>query len=149
MKCAVLCVAVVLVIAVPIAVLANPTVYPLGTTIYKPDKCWNGFTILSADKGYLIDMNGNLVHLWKGKLHHPNKVYPGGYLLTSTASWRHGRQDAIEIQIRDFSDRVLWKFDQWQQGKVNEGEGLMDLRHRYTLNSSPVNPCRNCLDSTI
>ena len=61
---------------------ANPTVYPLGTTIYKPDKCWNGYTILSADKGLLIDMNGNLVHMWKGKLHHPNKVYPGGHLLS-------------------------------------------------------------------
>jgi hypothetical protein len=26
----------------PATILAFPTVYPHGTTIYKPDKCWNG-----------------------------------------------------------------------------------------------------------
>ncbi|MEJ2248010.1 MAG: transcriptional initiation protein Tat, partial [Acidobacteriota bacterium] len=56
-------------ILAPVIIQADPSVYPLGTTIYKPDKCWNGFTILSSEEGRLIDMNGNLVHLWKGKLH--------------------------------------------------------------------------------
>ena len=65
----------------PVFLKGDASVYPLGVTIYNPEKCWNGFTILSSDEGRLIDMNGNLVHLWKGKLHHPNKVYPGGYLL--------------------------------------------------------------------
>ena len=91
-------------ILISVIAQAETSVYPLGTTIYKPDKCWNGFTILSSEEGRLIDMNGNLAHLWKGKLHHPNKVFPGGYLLASTAAWKHGRQDAIEIQIRDFND---------------------------------------------
>lgn len=130
-----------MVIAVPIAMLANPSVYPLGTTIYKPDKCWNGFTILSADKGYLIDMNGNLVHLWKGKLHHPNKVYPGGHLLSATSSWKHGRQDAIEIQLRDFSDSVVWKFSRFHEGKANEGDGTMWLsrqHHDMQIKGNPV-----------
>ena len=107
------CIALVLLIVIPVLIQANPSVYPLGTTIYKPEKCWNGYTILSSEEGRLIDMNGNLVHLWKGKLHHPNKVYSGGYLLASTAAWVHGRQDAVEIQIRDFNDNVLWKFDRW------------------------------------
>lgn len=110
---------------------ANPTVYPLGTTIYKPDKCWNGFTILSVDKGVLIDMNGNLVHLWEGKLHHPNKVYPGGYLLSATTPWRHGRQDAIEIQLRDFDDKVIWRFNRWQEVKANEGDGTMWVSRQH------------------
>lgn len=26
-----------------------PTVFLTGTTIYKPDKCWNGYTMLSDD----------------------------------------------------------------------------------------------------
>ena len=110
---------------------SGPSVYPLGTTIYEPDKCWNGFTILSTEEGRLIDMNGNLVHLWKGPLHHPNKVFPGGYLLTSTAAWKQGHQDAIQIQIRDFNDRILWKFDHWQQGKANEGDGMMWLSRQH------------------
>ena len=128
-------------ILIPGILKAEMSVYPLGTTIYKPEKCWNGFTILSSEEGRLIDMNGNLVHLWKGKLHHPNKVFPGGYLLASTAAWKHGRQDAIEIQIRDFNDKILWKFNQWQQGKANEGEGLMFLsrqHHDLQIKGNPV-----------
>jgi hypothetical protein len=130
-----------LLILIPVIVQAETSVYPLGTTIYKPDKCWNGFTILSSEEGRLVDMNGNLVHLWKGKLHHPNKVYPGGYLLASTAAWKHGRMDAIEIQIRDFNDKVLWRFNQWQEGKANEGEGLMSVsrqHHDLQIKGNPV-----------
>ena len=124
---------IVLFIFLPVTIYANPTVYPLGTTIYKPDKCWNGFTILSADKGLLIDMNGNLVHLWKGKLHHPNKVYPGGYLLSATSSWKYGRQDAIQIQIRDFNDNILWRFDRWVDGEnatCTQPDEYCDFRDR-------------------
>jgi len=125
------CIILSLLVLIPSAINAHPSVYPLGTTIYKPDKCWNGFTILSADKGILIDMNGNLVHLWKGKLHHPNKVYPGGYLLSATTPWKQGRQDAIQIQIRDFDDNVLWSFDKWVEVKANEGEGTMWVSRQH------------------
>ena len=40
-------------LSVPAFAPAQPSVYPLGTTIYKPDKCWNGFTILSSEEGRL------------------------------------------------------------------------------------------------
>lgn len=46
---------------------AFPTVYPTGTTIYQPDKTWNGFTTLSDPNQagtLIIDMNGNEVHRW-------------------------------------------------------------------------------------
>jgi hypothetical protein len=125
----------------PVLLKPDASVYPLGTTIYVPEKCWNGFTILSSDEGRLVDMNGNLAHLWKGPLHHPNKLFPGGYLLTSTASWKQGRQDAIEIQIRDFNDKVVWKFDRFQQGKANEGDGMMWVsrqHHDMQLKGNPV-----------
>jgi hypothetical protein len=125
----------------PAVVQSDPSVYPVGTTIYVPDKCWNGFTILSAEEGRLVDMNGNLVHLWKGPLHHPNKVLPGGFLLASTASWKQGRQDAIEIQVRDFSDKVLWRFNQWFEGKANEGEGTIWIsrqHHDLQIKGNPV-----------
>jgi hypothetical protein len=124
-------IAIAFLVLVPVAVQAGPSVYPLGTTIYVPEKCWSGFTILSAEEGRLVDMNGNLVHLWKGPLHHPNKVLPGGYLLTSTAAWKQGRQDAIEIQMRDFSDKVIWKFNRWFEGKANEGEGMMWVSRQH------------------
>ena len=30
--------------------MAYPNVYPTGTTIYDPEKCWNGYTIFQASK---------------------------------------------------------------------------------------------------
>ncbi len=33
---------------VPETLFAYPSVYPTGTTIYKPEKAWNGYTILTA-----------------------------------------------------------------------------------------------------
>jgi outer membrane protein assembly factor BamB len=62
---------------------AWPTVYPTGTTLYKPDKSYNGYTLYSpmgnGGQGlevgtepyempgviFLVDMNGNIVHEWK------------------------------------------------------------------------------------
>ena len=44
-----------------------PTVFPTGTTIYKPDKCWNGYTVYPTKTetgAVLIDMNGNVVKSW-------------------------------------------------------------------------------------
>jgi len=37
-----------------------PSVYPTGTTIFYPEKYWNGFTLFQAkDTGAaIIDMNG-------------------------------------------------------------------------------------------
>lgn len=54
------------------------TVYPTGVTIYKPEECWNGYTIY--DGGSLIDMNGSLVKRWK-EITQLGKVLPGGYVL--------------------------------------------------------------------
>ena len=42
--------------------LAAPTVFPTGVTIYKPDKCYNGYTFCPIKEGRLIlmDMNGRI-----------------------------------------------------------------------------------------
>ena len=48
---------------------AFPSVFPHGTTIYKPEKCWSGFTVFGVETAgegcVLIDMNGNVVKEWK------------------------------------------------------------------------------------
>ncbi|MHC4758941.1 MAG: hypothetical protein ACYTE8_09810 [Planctomycetota bacterium] len=38
-----------------------------GTTIYKPDKCWNGYTMVPYENGLIliVDMKGNVVHHWE------------------------------------------------------------------------------------
>ena len=43
---------------------ASPTVFPTGTTIYQPDKAWNGFTVLSplgTPAVIVLDMDGRVV----------------------------------------------------------------------------------------
>ena len=45
--------------------MGYPSVYPTGSTIYDPDQCFNGYTCFRSHEGVaLIDMNGNVVHLW-------------------------------------------------------------------------------------
>ena len=48
--------------------MAYPSVYPTGTTIFEPDKCWSGYTVFPAsDVGAtLIDMNGEVVKQIEG-----------------------------------------------------------------------------------
>jgi hypothetical protein len=42
------------------------TVYPTGTTLYEPDRCFGGYTILFGGLDVrLVDMNGRLVHEWR------------------------------------------------------------------------------------
>ncbi|MFA6811213.1 MAG: transcriptional initiation protein Tat, partial [Desulfoplanes sp.] len=70
----------------PLKALAFPTVYPHGTTIYDPAKCWNGYTVFGtevpSEGTVLIDMNGNVVKQWKNmcQAEHPPKLLEGGYL---------------------------------------------------------------------
>ena len=54
------------------------TVYPTGTTIYDPDRCWNGFTLIAGAN--LIDMNGNLRQSWDSIRTHA-KLIPDGQVL--------------------------------------------------------------------
>ena len=44
----------------PFTAVANPTIFPTGTTIYDPERAWNGYVLFSAPTGntHLIDMNG-------------------------------------------------------------------------------------------
>lgn len=60
---------------IPSIPLPMPGVYPTGTIIFKPDKCWSGYTILSGFPGVtLFYMNGNVVEQWEGFDTMPNRV---------------------------------------------------------------------------
>ena len=42
--------------------------WPTGVTVYKPEKCYNGFTIVvpyRAEHMFLIDMKGRVTHVWR------------------------------------------------------------------------------------
>ena len=57
----------------PVLLKAAPSVYPTGTTIYQPDRTWNGYTVLnsSLSEVVLIDMNGTELHRWDGMRGYP------------------------------------------------------------------------------
>ena len=50
-------------------IVTAQSVYPTGTTIYDPERAWNGYTVLSplrTQAVIVIDMNGNVVKQWDG-----------------------------------------------------------------------------------
>jgi hypothetical protein len=98
--------------------MGYPSVYPTGTTIYHPDKCWNGYTIFQAREvgASLIDMNGNVVQVWEGLKGFPNSILPGGYVMGSTGDrpMQFGFQDQIDLVQVDWDGNVVWKFDTYE-----------------------------------
>jgi len=126
-----------------------PTVYPTGTTIYYPEKCWNGFTLFQSELhmkngrgAVLIDMNGNVVNRWKGLDGFPNKMLPGGYVMGSTGvrSFKYGFQDMLDLVIADWPGNIVWKFDRYELVKDPHYKPRWMARqhHDYQMEGNPV-----------
>ena len=92
-----------------------PSVHPTGTTIYDPQKCFNGFTVFEAyGKGVmLIDMNGREIHLWENLIGMPAKILKGGYVLGSleTRPPQFATTECKELVQVDWDGNIVWKFD--------------------------------------
>lgn len=124
--------------------MAYPTVYPTGTTIYDPEKCWNGYTLFPAkDAGAaLIDMNGNTVQLWKGLDGFPNKLLPGGYVMGSTGvrNPKYGYQDQLDLVQVDWDGNIVWKFNKYERIKDPRQKPIWMARqhHDFQREGNPV-----------
>ncbi len=85
------------------------TVYPIGTTIYNPEKCYNGYTIMCFPAGHkavkLIDMNGNVVNEWN-VLAIRARLLENGNLLTVTRR----KMKKNLIQEYDWDHRLVWEY---------------------------------------
>lgn len=99
------------------------SIYPTGTTIYDPEKCWNGYTVYQSDmfqcnrgRAVLIDMNGNTVNQWKGLDGFPNKMLPGGYIMGSTGmrNAKYGLQDMADLVQVDWDGNIVWRFNKYE-----------------------------------
>jgi hypothetical protein len=117
----------------PGMLFAAPTVFPTGTTIYKPEKCWNGFTVL-ANAGIkwspgreggtvLIDMNGNLLKEWPGIHFFPAKIFPGGYIMGYQGSDGTGKESSKRLVQLDWNGNVVWKYELTGQEHDFQREG--------------------------
>ena len=111
-----------------------PSVFPTGTTIYYPEKCWNGFTLFPSELhrnpsrgAVLVDMNGKEVHRWKGLDGFPNKMLPNGHVMGSTGirNMKYGYQDMVDLVEEDWEGNIVWKFDNY--------ELIIDPRHKPRL----------------
>ena len=128
----------------PTTLFAYPSVYPTGTTIYKPEKAWNGYTLLDprslAVGAVLIDMNGNIVKQWKGMLGYPYKLLPGGYVMGNTGDRGPGHQDRIDLVQVDWDGKIVWKFNRAEEVKDPGKEPIWMARqhHDYQREGNPV-----------
>lgn len=95
--------------------MGKPSVHPTGTTIYKPEKCFNGYTLFPACEhgATLIDMNGGVVNHWHNLHGEPNKLLPGGQVFGSTGERdsRYGWQDHTDLVQVDWDGNIVWRFD--------------------------------------
>ncbi len=123
-----------------------PTVYPTGTTIYEPEKCWNGYTIFQpGDSGAtLIDMNGNVANQWRDLkgLPGPNKILPGGYVMGATGQRdrKYGFQDNVDLVQVDWDGNIVWKFYKYELVKDPHRKATWMARqhHDYQREGNPV-----------
>ncbi|WP_300672998.1 aryl-sulfate sulfotransferase [Desulfoluna sp.] len=123
---------------IPSAAMAFPTVFPHGTTIYKPEKCDSGYTLFGTEKEgegtVLIDMNGHVVRQWKdiGNAEHPPKFLQGGFLMGA-------RRSSIEKKGRIWGDEmstdlVVVDF----KGKIVRTIPRAGMHHDYQVEGNPV-----------
>lgn len=124
--------------------MGHPTVYPTGTTIYNPDKCWNGFTVFPAPSmgALLIDMNGNEVHLWRDIHGFPNKILPGGYVMSSRGvrNPKYGLQDQVDLIQVDFEGNVVWEFNRadYIEDPGEKPQWMARQHHDFQREGNPV-----------
>ena len=100
----------------PTALFAFPSVFPHGTTIFKPDKTFSGYTILTTkgNQAILIDMNGNVVNHWENMCdeEHPAKMLPGGYAMGATGKRGRilGHEESNDLSVVDWDGNIVWTY---------------------------------------
>ena len=115
---------------------AAPTVFPTGTTIYYPDKAWNGYTLLSildARGAVLVDMNGRVVKRWENfnlAPGGPARILPGGIIIGS-AGGNLPHQEAVSLLELDFDGRELWRFEHNELIKNKGGGQIWSTRQHH------------------
>lgn len=119
------------------------SVYPMGTTIYNPEKAWSGYTLMQVQGigAVLVDMNGNVKKVWKGVQGFPNKLLPGGYLMGSLGlrDPKFGYQDQTDLVQIDWEGKVVWKFDKKEEvDDDGDKRWIARQHHDYQREGNPV-----------
>jgi len=90
------------------------TVYPVGTTLYKPDKCCNGHTIICSGRTVkLVDMNGRAVNEWEldaattEEGAHRAKLLENGNILVCRGAMH---SEVGLVQEYDWGGKLAWQY---------------------------------------
>lgn len=123
--------------------MGTPSVYPTGTTIYNPEKAWSGYTLMpvSGIGAILIDMNGNVIKVWKDFQGFPNKLLKGGYCMGSLGrrDAEYAYQDMADLTEVDWDGNVVWSFNKTEFCKDGNKEyWLARQHHDYQREGNPV-----------
>src|SRR6185436_10506940 len=81
----------------------------------------------------VIDMNGTVVKQWEGYNNSaggPARVLPGGDVIAAVGG-RPGRQESLELVLRDFDGTILWRFDRNEQIQMNDGQMIWSARQHH------------------
>ena len=123
--------------------MGTPSVYPMGTTIYDPEKAWSGYTVMPVVGvgTVLIDMNGNVVKTWRNLQGFPNKLLPGGQVFGSLGmrDSKYAYQDMTDLVQVDWDGNVVWKWNKKEQ--VTDGGKEMWVarqHHDFQREGNPV-----------
>jgi hypothetical protein len=118
------------------AILAAPTVYPTGTTLYDPSRSFSGYTVLSplgVQAAIVIDMNGRVVKRWDGFSNAaggPARVPPNGVVVGAVGT-NPPRQESLALEQRDFDGDLVWRFDRNEQIETANGETVWSTRQHH------------------
>ena len=104
---------------IPAQFEAYPSIYPTGTTIYDPEKAWNGDVVFDRPErqgAVLIDMNGNELRHWKeiAQAPGPTRILPGGFIVGGDR-WRAPHQEAVALVQLDWDGKEVWRFDRTEE----------------------------------
>lgn len=116
----------------------------MGTIIYKPEKCFNGYTVFQANEhgATIIDMNGGVVNHWAGLQGFPNKLLRGGYMFGSRGErdTKYGWQDQKDLVQVDWDGKVVWEFkkNEYIEDPDNEPQWMARQHHDYQREGNPV-----------
>ena len=124
-------------------------IFPTGVVEYFPEKCENGFTLFQAlifeGQEYgalLIDMNGNVVHQWKGLEGFPNKMLPGGQVMGNSRMRdpKYGSQDMADLVQVDWEGNFVWRFNRYEfiHDPGYEPSWMARQHHDYQREGNPV-----------
>ena len=105
------------------------TVFPTGTTIYNPEKCFNGYTLYPSKAtgvgAVLVDMNGEVVRTWPNFMSFMINLLPGGTLLggqigrvTKVYDHNWGADDVVQ---ETWDAKEEWRFAKADEIDVGDG----------------------------